>query len=199
MSSAKRAAAGATTGRGEARRRPGRRFLIAALVVAVALGGVEMLGQTIRQMIYPAPPVRVPSPPPQPLVEVPLAAEDGARISAWWLPPPRPDAPAVLMLHGNGENLETMRQAGLFADFAALGAGVLAVDYPGYGLSQGTPGEEANVAAAEAAWRWLREHHRGPAVVAGWSLGAAVAVQVAARRGDEVDALVLLSGWVRLA
>jgi len=110
---------------------------------------------------------------------VPLAA-GGLAVSAWWLAPgapqrpgaggaeepaPRtsgdPHAPLVLMLHGNGENLETMRQAGLFEDFRRAGAGVLAIDYPGYGRSEGTPSEQANLAAAEAAWSWLREHVAG--------------------------------------
>jgi uncharacterized protein len=170
---------------------------VTLVVVAASWGGSQMLGGMVRQMIYPAPPVAVPSPPPAPLVEVPLEGAAG-RLGAWWLPPPGAAAPAVLMLHGNGENLETMRRAGLFDDFGALGAGVLAVDYPGYGRSAGTPGEAANVAAAEEAWQWLQANHGGPLVLAGWSLGAAVAAQTAANRGAEVDALVLLSAWDRL-
>jgi pimeloyl-ACP methyl ester carboxylesterase len=180
-------------------RRWPRRVATVALVLAVFWGVSLMLGNVVRSMIYPAPGVPVPSPPPPPLVEVPLTGAGGARISAWWQPPSRAGAPAVLMFHGNGENLETMRRGDLFADFGALGAGVLAVDYPGYGRSAGSPNEEANVAAAEVAWEWLRQNHAGRRVVAGWSLGAAVAVQLAGRRGDELDGLVLMSGWDRLA
>lgn len=168
-----------------------------------------MMDSVVRSMVYPAPPIRVPSPPPAPLVEVPLEAR-GHAVSAWYLPPPKSGAgdeaqpgstvaPVVLMLHGNGENLETMRQADLFADFGALGAGVLAVDYPGYGRSEGTPSEEANIAAAEAGWEWLSRNAAGhPKVAAGWSLGAAVAAQVAARHGGEVAGVMLLSPWDRL-
>jgi pimeloyl-ACP methyl ester carboxylesterase len=124
-------------------------------------------------------------------------------VSAWWQPPPHwsagaSGAPVVLMLHGNGENLETMRRSGLFTDFARLGAGVLAIDYPGYGRSGGVPSEASNVAAAEAAWQWLGEHAPGPRVLAGWSLGAAVAAQVAARHREDTAALILMSGWDRL-
>jgi hypothetical protein len=184
-----------------------RKQLFALLATAVAgLGTMLMIDTVVRQLVYPAPDVRVPSPPPQPLVEVPLHS-GGRELSAWWQPPSRPGAPVVLMLHGNGENLETMRRAGLFAEFARLGAGVLAIDYPGYGRSEGIPGEQANVEAAESAWTWLAAHASdgtavsytaGPKVVAGWSLGAAVATPLAARRRGEVDGLILMSGWNRL-
>ena len=150
----------------------------------------------VRQSLYPAPPFRVPSPPPAPLVEIPLRVE-GRAVSAWWLPPANPARTAVLMLHGNGENLETMRQGGTFAELGALGAGVLAIDYPGYGRSEGSASEKANVAAAEAAWEWLLANHRdGPRALIGWSLGAAVAAQAAAgQHRESVDGLVLLSPW----
>lgn len=168
-----------------------------------------MMDSVVRSMVYPAPPIRVPSPPPAPLVEVPLQA-GGHAVSAWYLPPPtsasggeaQPGgavAPVVLMLHGNGENLETMRQVELFDDLGALGAGVLAVDYPGYGRSEGTPAEASNIAAAEAGWEWLSRNAAGhPRIVAGWSLGAAVAAQVAARHGGDAAGVMLLSPWDRL-
>ena len=173
-----------------------RRAGCAIAIVALLLAGPWLMDAFVRQSLYPAPPWRVPSPPPAPLVEVPLSA-DGRAVSAWWRPPARPGAAAVLMLHGNGENLETMRQAGTFGELGALGIGVLAVDYPGYGRSAGSPSERAIVAAAEAGWEWLLANHReGPRVAMGWSLGAAVAVQLAAgRHRESVDGLVLLSPW----
>jgi uncharacterized protein len=151
----------------------------------------------VRQMVYPAPPVRVPSPPPEPFEEVWLDS-GGVQLSAWWLPPPdgRPGAPVALMLHGNGENLETMRRAGLFHDFQGLGVGVLALDYPGYGRSGGTSREDDIIAGTDVAWSWLEQRAGDrPKALVGWSLGAAVAIEVAARRGEAVDGLVLLSPW----
>jgi hypothetical protein len=179
-------------------RRRVRLFALAGvLAVLVAAGGDTVIDAFARQVTYPAPPVSVPSPPPAPLREIALQTAAG-ELSAWWLPPP-PGAPVVLLLHGNAENLETMRLGGLLAELAALPAGVLAIDFPGYGRSAGTPSERTLVDAAEVAWRWLGGQAAGspraPRVLVGWSLGAAVAVQVAARHRDTVDAVILLSPW----
>jgi fermentation-respiration switch protein FrsA (DUF1100 family) len=106
--------------------------------------------------------------------------------------------PAVLFLHGNGENLQTMHQAGLFEDLKGLGLPFLAIDYPGYGRSFGEPSEAGLVRSAESGAEWLRRKHPGrPLAFCGWSLGAAVAVQAAGR--SQPDGLILLSAWSRLA
>lgn len=160
-----------------------------------------MIDAFVAQMLYPAPRVRV-GRPPRGVEEVTLPGEAGERVVAWAggesrLPHRRP---AALLFHGNGENLETMRQSGLFGEVGRLDAAWLAVDYPGYGRSSGSPSEESLVAAAEAALDWVRERHpRRPVVAWGWSLGAAVALQLAIRRPDDVSALALLSPWTRLA
>jgi pimeloyl-ACP methyl ester carboxylesterase len=175
--------------------------LTALAVAALALAAAPaMLTGFARSVLYPAPAIPVPSPPPAPLVEIELSAA-GEAVSAWWLPPPDESAPVVLFLHGNGENLATLEWSGLFDRFAALGAGVLALDYPGYGRSTGAPSEESVRAAALAGWRELvaRAGAQRPRVVAGWSLGAAAAAQVAAGEAETVDALVLLSAWTRLS
>lgn len=155
----------------------------------------------LRQMLYPAPPIAVPSPPPAPLEEVALSLPGGDTAAAWaFHHPAGGDAgAALLVLHGNGENLETLRLAGLLAELEALGVSFLAVDYPGYGRSTGEPSEEGNVAAAVAGLEWLAERRpQAPRVVWGWSLGAAVGLRATARQADEVAALVLLSAWTTL-
>ncbi|MCP4659093.1 MAG: alpha/beta hydrolase [bacterium] len=157
-----------------------------------------MLDFLIRQMLYPAPPFRVPSPPPSPLEEVALAFDSGDVAVGWAYEHPAADrsTPAVVFFHGNGENLETLRQAGLYEDLGALGIHFLAVDYPGYGRSSGKPTEAGLVASAEAGFEWIAERYPDqPKVLLGWSLGAAVAIQAAAHHGDRVDRLVLLSAW----
>ena len=161
-----------------------------------------MLDALARQMLYPAPPVPVPSPPPAPLQEVWLDLASGERACAWTFfnEGLAPSAPLVLFFHGNGENLETLRWSGLFEQLGGLGVAVLAVDYPGYGRSAGKPSEEGVNAAADAALAWARERHpQRPVVIAGWSLGAAVAISLVARHPDEVRGLIALSPWTTLA
>ena len=154
----------------------------------------------VRSMLYPAPPIAVPSPPPTPLHEVHLPLPDGGHAVAWaGGADASAGAPGVLFFHGNGENLETMRLAGTFEAIGELGVAWLAVDYPGYGQSTGKPSEESLSAAADAALAWAEEHWpERPVAAVGWSLGAATAVGLAGRAGGRLDGLAALSPWTTL-
>lgn len=180
-----------------------RRFRLLAIFAAPTVLGILVLSLFARSMLYPNPPVAVPSPPPGGLEEVGLALPAGGRAVAWAVRPTAlpDDAPVAVFFHGNGENLETMRRSGLFDRLRRLPAISLAVDYPGYGRSDGAPSEESVLASGEAAVAWAREHHpERPVVLVGWSLGAAAAFATAAD-GDRTDAIVgvaLLSPWTRL-
>jgi fermentation-respiration switch protein FrsA (DUF1100 family) len=62
---------------------------------------------------------------------------------------------------------------------------VLIFDYPGYGKSEGHPGQAACCAAADAAYDWLRTKAQIPAeriLIYGGSLGGGPAVDLASRR-----------------
>lgn len=170
--------------------------LFLAIPLALLAGGCGM-----RALIYPAPPVPVPSPPPAPLVEVELALANGGHAVAWWQESSSAPAtaPIVLFFHGNGENLETMRRAGTFDRLAGLGAAVLAVDYPGYGRSGGDPSEASLLAVADRAVDWVRERQAGRRLIlCGWSLGASLAIQTAARRPADIAGLAAWSPWTSL-
>jgi len=177
--------------------------LAASAALLVLAGRAAMIDALLRTMLYPAPAVRVPERPPPPLVAVELRPASGEQVTAW-ARPVRPGAdpgrPAAVFFHGNGENLETMRQAGLFPLLDGLDVPYLASDYPGYGRSSGEPSEAGLMATGEAALARLAVDAPGrPLVVAGWSLGAAVAVELAARHPRQVAGVVLLSPWSRLA
>lgn len=113
---------------------------------------------------------------------------------------PAPTAPGLRYLayfYGNGMCLETCGYE--FAQFRQLGYTVLIPEYPGYGISSGWASESGCYEAAEVASHYLTETlHAHPAqiVVAGWSLGAAVAIDLAARR--QVASLIVLSAFTNI-
>ena len=111
-----------------------------------------------------------------------LETADGVRIHGWFVPA-QPERAVVLFFHGNAGNishrLDTLRM------FRELGLSVLLLDYRGYGRSEGRPSEEGTALDARAAWDWLIEDAgRTPdeIVIAGRSLGAAVAAELAHTR-----------------
>jgi abhydrolase domain-containing protein 12 len=68
----------------------------------------------------------------------------------------------------------------------ALGVNVVAIDYRGFGDSQGTPSEQGLQRDARATYKWLRqrqsgkhEEHRPVIYLAGQSLGTGVAARLA--------------------
>jgi fermentation-respiration switch protein FrsA (DUF1100 family) len=122
-----------------------------------------------------------------------LTAKDGNRIAALFgkaLPTAGGSvtkaAPTVIYFYGNAMCLKDALSE--FRQFRRLGANVLAVEYEGFGLSGGEAGEQGCYAAAEAGYQYLLTRHDIDAhkfVPAGWSLGAAVAIDLARRHAGE--------------
>jgi len=77
-----------------------------------------------------------------------------------------------------------------------LGAGILALDYRGYGKSEGSPEEAGLYRDADAAYRYLGEQRKvdpRSIVIYGHSLGGAVAVDLASRH--ECGGLIVESSF----
>ena len=114
-----------------------------------------------------------------------LTTADGVRIHAWFMSP-RGDRgrelPVVLWFHGNAGNVGRFLR--VYEKVVGLSAHVFAVDYRGYGHSEGTPSEEGVYRDADAAWDYLTRQQGIPPeriIIYGFSLGGAVAVDLAAR------------------
>jgi len=105
---------------------------------------------------------------------------DGISLHAWFIPASERRGTTLLFFHGNAGNISHRLDS--IAQFNRLGLDILIVDYRGYGLSEGAPGEAGTYEDARAAWRYLVEQRDLPArriVLFGRSLGAAVAAKLA--------------------
>jgi alpha-beta hydrolase superfamily lysophospholipase len=119
-------------------------------------------------------------------MDLPIVA-DGVtqRIHAWWWPAVS-DAPAVLYLHGARWNLTG--QLFRIQQLHDFGFSVLAIDYRGFGKSDGdVPSEKTVYEDAAVAWRKLTELEPDPErrFIYGHSLGGAIAIELAADISDE--------------
>ncbi|MGZ5038380.1 MAG: alpha/beta hydrolase [Usitatibacter sp.] len=136
-----------------------------------------------RLLFYPRPEAPRPMPPAGwRLEDVALAAADGTRLAGVLVIPPVSHPALVIYFGGNAEEVTS------FAPLVANTYGpraVLLVNYRGYGASGGRPSETALVADGAALFDWAaRRGDIDAAHIAlhGRSLGAGVAVQVAAAR-----------------
>jgi uncharacterized protein len=130
-------------------------------------------------------------------------------IHAWWWPAATENAPAVLYLHGSRWNLTG--QTSRIEQLHAFGFSVLAIDYRGFGKSDGSlPSEETVYEDARVAWQRLTELQPDPSrrFLYGHSLGGAVAIDLAAwlsekaaKEGTAVPAhgLIVESSFTTLA
>lgn len=164
--------------------RRARSFLLglARVVAAAWLLSAAALFLLQRHLVFAAPPVVVaPSARGATLLSVP--SPEGWTVAALHWPAPA-GARTVVHFHGNGEQLAW--QVDLGESLHAAGYGVVAAEYPGYGVMRAVAPTEASLYAAADA---LLQHLEGPVgiprerlILLGFSLGTGVASEMA-RRG----------------
>ncbi len=121
----------------------------------------------------------------------------GGKVEAWFFPPVpgAVPAPAVIFAHGNSELIDFWAQE--LKKFNELGLGVLMVEYPGYGRSEGNPSQESIAETFVTAYDALvvrREVDPSRIVLFGRSLGGGAICRLAALRPSA--ALILMSTFI---
>jgi fermentation-respiration switch protein FrsA (DUF1100 family) len=106
--------------------------------------------------------------------------------------------PNILFFHGNGEIVADYDDLGRL--YVRSGMNFLPVDYRGYGRSTGTPTITNMMRDAHVIFdhvlRWLSEKgYEGPLIAMGRSLGSASALELTAHYGNQIDGLVIESGF----
>ncbi len=127
------------------------------------------------------------------LIPVAPGVEIGGRFYA-----AGPAHPTLLFFHGNGEIVADYEELGPI--YTQGGLNFLPVDYRGYGRSTGAPTVTAMMSDCHAilafVQEWLGQRaFTGPLVVMGRSLGSASALELAATHPDQLDGLIIESGY----
>ncbi len=108
------------------------------------------------------------------------------------------DAPSILFFHGNGEIVIDYDDLGPL--YVNLGINFIPVDYRGYGQSNGNPCVSSMMKDCHVIFdyilQWLHnEGFNGTFIIMGRSLGSASALELAATRQNNIDGLIIDSGF----
>jgi fermentation-respiration switch protein FrsA (DUF1100 family) len=115
-----------------------------------------------------------------PVQDVWLTTSDGVKLHAWWIPHDNAKF-TFLAFHGNASNMAN--RAPIYEFLRSTPANVFALEYRGYGHSEGKPCEAGVYRDAEAAYEYLvstKGIDRKAIISFGQSLGTAVATHLAA-------------------
>lgn len=170
------------------------RSTLTPVVAALVVGYGAILGWMSWNedaIVFPVDQRTRPLVPPDPALgleprRVETVTTDGVRLVGWVMADDHsaPNAPWMLILHGNGENISNTARTAHYRGLRALGLNLIAFDYRGYGESEGRPSEAGLYRDADAIWSFARDSlgvDRRQIILFGHSLGTAVAVDLACR------------------
>jgi pimeloyl-ACP methyl ester carboxylesterase len=181
-------------------RRRWKKIAVRAGCTLVALYAIALVAIVAfeSKLIFPAPvqfPATTPAAANLPFEDLRIPVDGSAQIHAWWIPASAPTSKVLLYFHGNGYSLESeaTAEAPLFHQ---TGLNLLLADYRGYGTSSkidpSGPSTEADARAAMSYLLQVRHVSPSDVVIAGRSIGSAVAAKLAVD-SPRAAALVLLS------
>jgi pimeloyl-ACP methyl ester carboxylesterase len=170
------------------------KILLFAITVYLVYGLALYLLQ--RRVLFPRRHVEPETPPKMDGIEPIWLSTGYGKVEAWFLSPAGTEAeaprPVILFAHGNAELIDFWPEP--MAEFCRRGFGVLLVEYPGYGRSEGHPSQETVTEAFVAAYDALAERKdvdKARVVLMGRSLGGGAVCALASKR--PAAALVLIS------
>lgn len=166
--------------------------LLAAALILAGCAGI------VRERIYRPEPIAAGRPAWRGAAPLPVTARtsDGLVLNGYYWPPAAGRRDILVFFHGNAGNRVT---AALMAEpLARHGSGVLVASYRGYGGNPGRPSEAGLIADGAAFVALARQLQQGGRLyLVGWSLGGAVALELAGR--TPVDGVATLGAFSRLA
>jgi pimeloyl-ACP methyl ester carboxylesterase len=155
------------------------------LVAVIAISGCASFDSWQRQAIFQPSPLaadttrRAPADAEE--MDLPVGTA-GETVHAWYLRAAQEDAPTLLFLHGARRNLYGSQSR--IERWRDMGFNVLAVDYRGFGRStERLPSADSTIEDTRVAFEELVRREADPAkrYVYGYSLGGALAIDLAAR------------------
>ena len=124
--------------------------------------------------------------------ETVLKIKSGLDVHAWYFSSRKPAKAVIVFFHGNGQN----RTSHIVSLYWLIKAGydLLALDYPGYGDTDGKPTPENTVETGHAALRYVAaKKPKLPIIVYGQSLGGAVALRTVIDMKDEIKPALVVA------
>jgi dipeptidyl aminopeptidase/acylaminoacyl peptidase len=156
--------------------------LFAFVLLGYAAAVVWLVSQETR-IVFRANETLAAGRPPFQYEQIDLPRLDGARQFAWIMRREASDeGPWALFLHGNAATIASSVNISHYVQLRNLGLNVIAPEYRGFAGLEGVPTEATLAADARAAYDYLRAtRHVSPSriVIYGWSLGSAVAIDLA--------------------
>lgn len=124
--------------------------------------------------------------------DIVIRTVDDLELGAWRVDPEHDNGMAVLYLPGNRGN--RLQRAGIGRSLADEGFTTILMDYRGYAGNPGTPDDDGLLRDGQAALAYLNDAGFGndKIIIVGESLGAGLAVRLAAQSPDEQPAGILL-------